>query len=237
MTGSPRVMLRAVAGERVWELALRDPQDDVVIGRGSGASWRIEEALLSRRHVRLSWSKHVLWATELGSRNGTRINGVPLRAPTVLAHGDRIEMGPVTVTVTLADADDALTIGRASGPGFNRTLATGIAPRRRHHWKPWCVPAAGVCLLCLGLAMAPLHQAPLAPTPRSAPRPAAPRIPAAALPPNANDPTVPTGALRRDAIRALHDGRRDEARRLFERLASRLPHDRCLALVRDLTSR
>ena len=34
---------------------------------------------------------------DLDSTNGTAVNGHPLTGPTRLAHGDRIEFGPVTV--------------------------------------------------------------------------------------------------------------------------------------------
>lgn len=75
-------------------LPLRGGQVDLVIGRG-GADLDIASAAVSRRHARLSGSVGKLTIGDLGSSNGTSINGVPcLEGETFyLGVGDSVVLG------------------------------------------------------------------------------------------------------------------------------------------------
>ena len=64
-----------------------------VLGRGSDADFRLDDKGVSRRHLQLSMQGGVVVASDMGSTNGTLINGVPLRAPVVLANGSLLRMG------------------------------------------------------------------------------------------------------------------------------------------------
>ena len=64
-----------------------------VLGRGSDADLRLDDKGVSRRHLQLSMQGGAVVATDMGSTNGTLINGVPLRAPVVLANGSLLRMG------------------------------------------------------------------------------------------------------------------------------------------------
>ncbi len=61
---------------------------------------------LSRRHARISAleGKRLL-VEDLGSANGTLVNGEPIAGPTVLSTGDTIEVGDTTLRVVSAAAD------------------------------------------------------------------------------------------------------------------------------------
>lgn len=77
----------------------------VVVGRGSGADLRLEDASISREHVRLSLGDRVI-ARDLGSRNGTTL-GAERLAPQVdveLPHGALLGAGRVTLLVQRARA-------------------------------------------------------------------------------------------------------------------------------------
>ena len=63
----------------------RDPENTIVIRYAS----------VSTRHARLRWINGVWWLEDLGSRNGTRLNGLPLSKPAPLANGDIIGIGEV----------------------------------------------------------------------------------------------------------------------------------------------
>ena len=54
---------------------------------------RVREAPVSRRHCRLVQTERGLFVEDLGSKNGTYLNGARLERPTVLANGDEIWIG------------------------------------------------------------------------------------------------------------------------------------------------
>lgn len=64
-----------------------------VLGRGSDADFRLDDKGVSRRHLQLSMQGGAVVASDMGSTNGTLINGAPLRAPVVLANGSLLRMG------------------------------------------------------------------------------------------------------------------------------------------------
>lgn len=63
------------------------------VGRDPSCSVSIEDDLVSRTHAVFRRFDDFVEATDLGSRNGTRVNGVAIRGPTRLRHGDRIRIG------------------------------------------------------------------------------------------------------------------------------------------------
>ncbi|HSG91575.1 MAG TPA: FHA domain-containing protein [Pseudomonadales bacterium] len=65
-------------------------EGDVIVGRSKEADLRISEGFVSRRHARL-WLQHGdLMVEDLGSANGTFVNGNRLSARWKLAPGDRV---------------------------------------------------------------------------------------------------------------------------------------------------
>jgi len=68
-------------------------EDTVVLGRGGAADLSLPDPGLSRRHARLTWENHRCHIEDLGSANGTRVNGRLIRSPTLLSPGDAIEVG------------------------------------------------------------------------------------------------------------------------------------------------
>lgn len=67
---------------------------ETTIGRDPSCSVSIEDDLVSRTHAAFRRYDDHVEAVDLGSRNGTRVNGVAIREPTRLRHGDRIRIGP-----------------------------------------------------------------------------------------------------------------------------------------------
>jgi ABC-type multidrug transport system ATPase subunit/pSer/pThr/pTyr-binding forkhead associated (FHA) protein len=68
-------------------------QSDLIIGREAPADLVIESASVSRRHVRIFFQDGHYFIEDLGSSNGTRLNGKPLDKPEQLHHGDQILAG------------------------------------------------------------------------------------------------------------------------------------------------
>lgn len=78
--------------------ALPPPEATVVIGRGDEASWVIVDEDLSRSHaeIRRGWDGTTI--VDLGSKNGTRVNGSKIGAtPVMLSDGARVSLGHVVL--------------------------------------------------------------------------------------------------------------------------------------------
>ena len=74
--------------------------EGAAIGRSPRNSmFLIDDRTLSREHARLFADGDILYLEDLGSTNGTRVNGRPVErgAPRAVSHGDRLELGAVEV--------------------------------------------------------------------------------------------------------------------------------------------
>jgi pSer/pThr/pTyr-binding forkhead associated (FHA) protein len=76
-------------------------EDELVIGRhATGAGRLSEDEEISRQHARISHEATGNYAIEdLGSSNGTFVNGLRIQTPRILALGDSIETGATTLVV------------------------------------------------------------------------------------------------------------------------------------------
>jgi len=64
----------------------------VTIGRGADSDFVIDDPEVSRRHARLTWDGQQVIVEDLGSANGTFVNGVRLTAPCALRPGDTLAL-------------------------------------------------------------------------------------------------------------------------------------------------
>ncbi|MFC0112192.1 FHA domain-containing protein [Kibdelosporangium aridum] len=69
--------------------------DRVVIGRGGNSDLQIPDDCVSQHHAAISRYGQRTMLEDLGSTNGTSVNGRTVTAPLALRHGDVIEFGPV----------------------------------------------------------------------------------------------------------------------------------------------
>ncbi len=75
-------------------------RDWMVIGRGRGADVVIAESTISRAHVAIGYDEEGFFMQDLGSRNGTWVNG--RRGPrTRLCDGDQIQLGKLMIQLSL----------------------------------------------------------------------------------------------------------------------------------------
>ncbi|MDH3520588.1 MAG: FHA domain-containing protein [Myxococcales bacterium] len=75
-------------------------RDWVVIGRGRGADVVISEPTMSRAHAAIGYDGEQFFVQDLGSTNGTRVNGSREQKAT-LKSGDDIQLGKLLVRVEL----------------------------------------------------------------------------------------------------------------------------------------
>ena len=89
--GSPRLRVETAAGLR--DGVAYDLSEGAVLGRGDGVDIKLEDSFASTSHARLMPQGDVVVLEDLGSTNGTYLNGEPLRGPQPLHVGDRIRIG------------------------------------------------------------------------------------------------------------------------------------------------
>lgn len=87
--------------------ALELPVGETVVGRDVGCRLRFNDPAVSRRHLRLVRRGLELFIEDLGSSNGTLVNGAPIAGPTELADGDTVIVGGVELAVRRYDPGDA----------------------------------------------------------------------------------------------------------------------------------
>ncbi|GAB4279879.1 MAG: FHA domain-containing protein [Coriobacteriia bacterium] len=76
-----------------------DLADPVRIGREPDSELVIADGFVSGRHARIDPSGSGPVLKDLGSTNGTFVNGKRVQGPVLLAKGDRIEVGKVVLEV------------------------------------------------------------------------------------------------------------------------------------------
>jgi FHA domain len=73
------------------------------IGRGETCHLRPNSEQVSREHAEFSISDNAVIVRDLGSRNGTLVNGKALTAECRLKDRDLVQVGPLTFAVSIAD--------------------------------------------------------------------------------------------------------------------------------------
>ncbi len=92
-------------------------KDSIVIGRVAGSDVVISDPEVSRRHASITWEGGQPVIKDLGSTNGTFVNGVRVAGPRALSDGDTIGLGKVQLTFQCpAIAGARPTLARAAPP-------------------------------------------------------------------------------------------------------------------------
>ncbi len=90
-----RAYLIVLAGSAVGEM-YKINKDETVIGRGSQADIQVIDEGISRRHAAIRLENGEVLATDLGSTNGTFLNGERITRQ-ALSDGDKIQVGSTTI--------------------------------------------------------------------------------------------------------------------------------------------
>ena len=90
-----RAYLIVLAGSAVGEM-YKLSKDETVIGRGSQADIQVIDEGISRRHTAIRLEGGQVLATDLGSTNGTFLNGERITRQ-ALSDGDKIQVGSTTI--------------------------------------------------------------------------------------------------------------------------------------------
>jgi len=112
----PHVVVRA-GGQVLQEIELRA---DLTIGRAEDNSLALADPKASRHHAHIHREGMSFILTDLGSANGTRVDGVRLTGPHPLQHGERITIGDTELTYLEPDRSSQDTITTAGPPAALR---------------------------------------------------------------------------------------------------------------------
>ena len=110
---------RGDAHRRPDQPALRPARGSNIIGRGTDADLQLLDQGISRRHVDIQFDGNFATAYDLGSTNGTTVNGHEISSQ-VLRHGDVIRVGHTRHRVP---PGAWVTVGMSPGGRMNSALA------------------------------------------------------------------------------------------------------------------
>lgn len=107
---APKATIRDSRRARGWRLEIREPaafrdqifavDTEVTVGRGGGCAIAVpDDTYASTLHARIFPRDDTLWIEDLGSTNGTTVNGALISEPTRLRKGDRIGIGGTALEV------------------------------------------------------------------------------------------------------------------------------------------
>ena len=120
-------LIRYSTAQGSWQ-DYRPVRDEVVLGRSPDCDLPLEAVNISRHHARLQFTPQGIFLTDLGSTNGTQIEGAPIppRRPVVLAPGQNFSVGSFLIQVVALQAAPAHPgLPQAAMPGS----ATQVAPQ------------------------------------------------------------------------------------------------------------
>lgn len=101
-----------------------------VIGKTSTADIFVDNPFISRRHAQLSQEKGHFVIQDLGSKNGTYLNGARLDSnPVQLRNGDRLELAEGQVVLRFQDLSGTLTLPPSPSRDIGESLRVDSGSR------------------------------------------------------------------------------------------------------------
>lgn len=116
--------LVVLAGERAGRKLTVDKE--LVFGRSRGVGLQLDDPQVSRRHGRIALGPEGWFLEDLGSRNGTTLNGIPSTGQLSVQFGDRIQVGDSLLLFTHHDPLEEQILEQQKLESIGR-LGTGIA--------------------------------------------------------------------------------------------------------------
>jgi hypothetical protein len=74
--------------------------DELTVGRGGGCGIVLDDSFVSQVHARVFRRNGEVYVEDLGSRNGTLLNGRPVQRAERVRRGDRVQFGKTVAEVT-----------------------------------------------------------------------------------------------------------------------------------------
>jgi phosphoserine phosphatase RsbU/P len=121
LSGSP-------AGQfTIWPL----DRPRLTIGRSSRNELQITDSTVSKEHAEIIVDGPTVLIRDLGSRNGTRVNGADAREAVALKPGDQVEIGHVALAVSEERPQPPLAMDELAAPGSSHRIRLDQVIERR----------------------------------------------------------------------------------------------------------
>lgn len=126
---------------------------EVILGREEETDISVRDPEVSRRHARISWQSGNHYVEDLGSTNGTFLNGSLVTSPQPLRSGDTIGIGQ-TLLVFQTEAD-AIPAQPPTAPAYSAPPPPSPAapPAKQKSGGSRCLLWGCGCLILLGLLL------------------------------------------------------------------------------------
>jgi phosphoserine phosphatase RsbU/P len=102
--------------------------EELVVGRREGVDIPIPDTSVSRRHARIFRRGDAWYIEDLGSRNGTKLNGLPVSRPSPLGAGDTVRIGDATLRMPGAEGSQPRPSAFPSASDDHLTTFSVIKP-------------------------------------------------------------------------------------------------------------
>jgi len=106
-------------------------RSEFCIGRDSSCDWQTDYLIVSRRHAAIVVHGHKVVVRDLGSRNGTFVNGHVVAEECEIRHDDRLAVGPLEFRIQMqapedsSDATLCVDVNESGPPGILPDDSTG----------------------------------------------------------------------------------------------------------------
>ncbi len=132
MNDRPRFALRFISGKyQGGEFPLRMNRE-IIIGRSSDLDMVLVEDMVSRRHAKISSNEADVFIQDMGSTNGTFVNGEKIAGQALLHEGDRILVGTSIIKVVAVEGQVAVQTEAEA----RRRLEAGAQQRQATQGRP-----------------------------------------------------------------------------------------------------
>ncbi len=107
-------------------------KDEFLVGRGSDCDLRLHDAAISRHHCLLRLRGAEATIADLGSSNGTFLNGQRIRSQAPLHNGDRLQVGEHVFLLQLGDQDPRRELPDVEATNTTMKLRDAGIKKRSH---------------------------------------------------------------------------------------------------------
>ena len=103
---------------------------EIIIGRSSDLDMVLVEDMVSRRHAKISSTDAEVYIQDMGSTNGTFVNGEKITGRALLHEGDRILVGTSIIKVVAVEGSVAQPDARPRRAASSRPVRSSARRRR-----------------------------------------------------------------------------------------------------------
>ena len=117
-----KVQLKVLSGSHAGK-CIRLAGDRFVIGRGEDCNLRSNSDAVSRQHCALTIKESQISVRDLGSRNGTFVNGKQIDGDQPVRSGDKLVIGPLQFELVVSDVK-SMPAAQATATGAERETSS-----------------------------------------------------------------------------------------------------------------